>query len=78
LAVGSVTGGAARAGAWKSIPSWYVVSTQHHTINPELERLVARTTKAQITELKASHLSFISQPGNVTGIIETAVVATAN
>jgi hypothetical protein len=46
-------------------------------INPELEPFLARRMKAQGTELKASYLSFISQPGNVAGIIETAVVATA-
>lgn len=38
---------------------------------------MAGRMNAQVTELKASHLTFISQPANVVGIIETVVVATA-
>jgi hypothetical protein len=29
--------------AWKSKPSWYIVATKDHTIQPELERFVAKT-----------------------------------
>jgi pimeloyl-ACP methyl ester carboxylesterase len=60
------------ATAWKSIPSWYAVSAQDHAINPELERFMAKRMKAKITELDASHVSFISQPAEIVKIIEEA------
>lgn len=69
---GKVFGETLKAAAWKSIPSWYVVSTQDRAINPDLERFMAKRMKAQITELTASHVSFISQPDKIAGIIETA------
>jgi len=31
-----------KAAAWKTIPSWYVVSTQDNAINPDLERFMAK------------------------------------
>jgi hypothetical protein len=51
--------------------------TNSNVINPESEQFMAGRMNAQVTELKASHLTFISQPANVVGIIETVVVATA-
>jgi len=69
---GSAFGEAVTAAAWKTIPSWYAVSTQDRAINPELERFMAKRIKAQTTELTASHVSFISQPVKIAGIIESA------
>jgi pimeloyl-ACP methyl ester carboxylesterase len=64
------------AAAWKTIPSWYAVSTQDHAINPDLERFLAKRMNATITELDASHVSFISQPAEIAKIIEIAAAAT--
>ena len=61
--------------AWKTIPSWYIVSTQDNAINPDLERFMAARMKATVTELQASHVPFISQPAEVIKVIETAVAA---
>ena len=43
--------------AWRSKPSYYAVSTEDRTINPDLERFMAKRRGAKTIELKASHLS---------------------
>jgi pimeloyl-ACP methyl ester carboxylesterase len=50
-------------------PSWYAVSTEDRTINPDLERFMARRMGATTIEVKASHLSLISQPDTITNLI---------
>jgi pimeloyl-ACP methyl ester carboxylesterase len=55
--------------AWRSKPSWYAVSTEDRTINPDLERFMAKRMGAKTIEIKASHLSLISQPDTVTNLI---------
>lgn len=72
---GTIFGEPSAGAAWKNIPSWYIVSTQDHAINPELERFMANRMKAQISELDASHVSYISQPAEVLKVIETAAAA---
>src|SRR5262250_1788279 len=42
--------------AWKSKPSWYVVATKDHTIQPELERFVAKRMGATVFETDSSHV----------------------
>ncbi|HUB45586.1 MAG TPA: alpha/beta hydrolase [Acetobacteraceae bacterium] len=48
--------------AWRSKPSYYAVSTGDRTINPDLERFMAKRMGAKTIEVKASHLSLISRP----------------
>ncbi|KQS74257.1 hydrolase [Methylobacterium sp. Leaf361] len=55
--------------AWRSKPSFYAVSTEDRTIDPELERFMAKRMNARTVELKASHLSLISQPQAVADLI---------
>jgi pimeloyl-ACP methyl ester carboxylesterase len=55
--------------AWRSKPSWYAVSTEDRTINPDLERFMAKRMGAKMIEVKASHLSLISQPDVITNLI---------
>jgi pimeloyl-ACP methyl ester carboxylesterase len=55
--------------AWRSKPSWYAVSTEDRTINPDLERFMARRMGAKTIELKASHASLISQPDAISNLI---------
>lgn len=61
--------------AWRTKPSWYAVSTEDRTINPELERFMAKRMGAKTIELKASHLSLISHPDEVTALILDAARA---
>jgi pimeloyl-ACP methyl ester carboxylesterase len=55
--------------AWRSKPSWYAVSTEDRTINPDLERFMAKRMGAKTIEVTASHLSLISQPDTITKLI---------
>ncbi|WP_064681846.1 alpha/beta fold hydrolase [Rhizobium bangladeshense] len=55
--------------AWRSKPSYYAVSTQDGTINPDLQRFMARRMGAKAIELKSSHLSLISHPDEITNLI---------
>lgn len=55
--------------AWRSKPSFYAVSTEDRTIDPDLERFMAKRMNARTIELKASHLSLISQPQAVADLI---------
>src|SRR5436853_6761349 len=55
--------------AWRSKPSFYAVSTEDRTINPDLERLMAKRMGAKTIELKSSHVSMISHPDEITRLI---------
>jgi pimeloyl-ACP methyl ester carboxylesterase len=55
--------------AWRSKPSWYAVSVEDRTINPDIERFMAKRMGAKTIEVKAGHLSLISQPDAITSLI---------
>jgi pimeloyl-ACP methyl ester carboxylesterase len=61
--------------AWRSRPSYYAVSTEDRTINPELQRFLARRMGAKTIEVKASHVSLISRPAEIAGLILEAAGA---
>ncbi len=73
----SIFGELIKAAAWKNIPSWYIVSTQDNSINPDLERFMAKRMGAKTKEIKASHVSFISNPSEIAKVVESAVASTA-
>jgi pimeloyl-ACP methyl ester carboxylesterase len=58
--------------AWRSKPSWYAVSTEDRTINPDLQRFMAKRMGARTTEVKASHVALISQPDAIANVIMEA------
>lgn len=58
--------------AWRVKPSFYQVSTEDRTINPELERFLAKRMKATTIELASGHLSLVSHPREIAGLILTA------
>src|ERR1700734_3009309 len=55
--------------AWRSKPSFYAVSTEDRTINPDLERFMAKRMGAKTIEVKASHLALISHPDEIPKLI---------
>jgi pimeloyl-ACP methyl ester carboxylesterase len=55
--------------AWRSKPSFYAVSTEDRTIDPDLERFMAKRMGATTIELKSSHVSLLSHPQEVTDLI---------
>ena len=48
--------------AWKSKPCEYIVGTEDHTVNPELERFVAKRMGATTYEVASSHVAMLSNP----------------
>ena len=61
--------------AWRSKPSWYIVATKDRTIQPELERFVAKRMGATIFETDSSHVPMLSQPDFVLDVIRKAATA---
>ena len=61
--------------AWRSKPCFYQVSTLDRTINPDLERFMARRMKAVTIELAASHLGIISHAPEIAALIQRAAHA---
>ncbi|XHR95592.1 alpha/beta hydrolase [Mucilaginibacter sp. UC70_90] len=58
--------------AWKIKPAYGIVATMDKAINPELERAMYKRAGAVVTEVKGSHVIFISQAAAVARVIETA------
>ncbi|OCJ00284.1 hydrolase [Rhizobium sp. AC27/96] len=58
--------------AWRIKKSWSIVATQDRSINPELERDMAKRAGSDVTEIKSSHAVFASQPEKVAAVIEKA------
>jgi pimeloyl-ACP methyl ester carboxylesterase len=63
--------------AWKTIPSWDLVGTIDNAIPSSIQLFMANRAQARITEVKAGHLSMISQPHAVTQVIEDAAQSVA-
>jgi pimeloyl-ACP methyl ester carboxylesterase len=61
--------------AWKTKPTWAIVATEDKSINPEIERKGYKRANATVTELKGSHVIFISKPKEVAAVIEAAAKA---
>ncbi|MBS0412494.1 MAG: alpha/beta hydrolase [Proteobacteria bacterium] len=55
--------------AWRLKPSYYAVSNRDRTIDPDLERFMARRMGATTIELDSSHLSLISHPREIADLI---------
>src|SRR5580765_3076698 len=64
--------GAVTEPAWKSKPSWYLVSTNDKMIPPDAQRAMSKRTGATVVEVKGSHAVYVSQPGEVAHFIEQA------
>jgi hypothetical protein len=48
--------------AWRSKPSWYIVATKDRTVQPELQRFVAKCMGATTVETDSSHVPVLSKP----------------
>ena len=70
--VGSVFGASVKQAAWKTISAWYIVTLDDKALNPELQRFYAKRMGAKTTEIKSSHVSFLSHPQVVARLIEQA------
>jgi pimeloyl-ACP methyl ester carboxylesterase len=61
--------------AWKTLPTWAIISPSDFVIGPSGERFMAERAGATITEVEASHAMMISQPQVIADVILTAVAA---
>jgi pimeloyl-ACP methyl ester carboxylesterase len=67
--------GAVTAPAWKTKPSWYLVSTADRMIPPPAQRSMAQRAGAIVTEAEGSHAIYMSKPKDVALLIQKAAAA---
>jgi pimeloyl-ACP methyl ester carboxylesterase len=65
----AISGARVTQAAWRTKPSFYQVSTEDRTINPDLERFMAKRMNAKTIELQSSHLGIISHPREIASLI---------
>ena len=70
-------GGTIKQPAWRTKPSWYLLTTEDRMIPPPAQRLMAERAGATVVEVPASHSVFLSHPEAVAGLIQTALNQTA-
>ncbi|MGW3242439.1 alpha/beta fold hydrolase [Streptomyces sp. NPDC001070] len=64
--------------AWRTIPSWALVASGDHAINPDLERFEAKRAGSHTVEIDSSHVAMISHPDTVVRMIREAADSTAS
>ncbi|MFC7386953.1 alpha/beta fold hydrolase [Sphaerisporangium rhizosphaerae] len=62
--------------AWKTIPSWYLVSNDDHLIPPAAERFMAARAHAHTVKAGTPHAAQVTNPEIVTNLIEQATATT--
>jgi len=65
-------GGAITQPAWRTKPSWYLVSTEDKMIPPDAQRAMSKRAGSTVVEVKGSHAVYVSQPQAVAHLIEQA------
>lgn len=61
--------------AWKTKPSWYVLTMKDRAVSPETQQWMAERIKATIVKVPSSHLAPASHPAEVAAVIEQAAKA---
>src|SRR5258708_7759126 len=64
--------GAINQPAWRTKPSWYLVSTEDKMIPPAAQRAMSKRAGSTVVEVKGSHAVYVSQPQAVALLIEKA------
>lgn len=67
--------GAVSRPAWKSKPSWYLVTTEDRMIPPPAQRAMSSRAGSTVAEVAASHSVYVSQPDAVARLIAVAAKA---
>jgi pimeloyl-ACP methyl ester carboxylesterase len=65
-------GGTISEPAWRTKPSWYLLTTEDRMIPPPAQRTMAERAGATVVEVSASHSVFLSHPEAVASLIRTA------
>jgi pimeloyl-ACP methyl ester carboxylesterase len=64
--------GAVTTPAWRTKPSWYLVTTKDRMIPPAAQRAMAQRAGSTVAEVAASHAVYVSQPQEVARLVATA------
>jgi pimeloyl-ACP methyl ester carboxylesterase len=70
-------GGAITDPAWRTKPSWYLLTTEDRMIPPPAQHFMSERAGATTVEVAASHSVFVSQPAAVADLIKRAATAVA-
>ena len=65
-------GGTISEPAWRTKPSWYLVTTEDKMIPPDAQRAMSKRAGSTVVEVKGSHAVYVSQPQAVAHFIEKA------
>ena len=63
--------------AWRTKPSWYMVTTEDRMIPPAAQRTMSQRAGSTVVEVAGSHSIYVSQPTAVAALIEQAASAVA-
>ena len=58
--------------AWKSLPSWYLVSENDEAIPPQAQEHFAKRMGATTVKVPSSHVAMVSHPDEVVKLIKNA------
>jgi pimeloyl-ACP methyl ester carboxylesterase len=61
--------------AWRTKPTWYLLTTEDKMIPPAAQRAMSQRAGATVTEVAASHSVYVSQPAAVANLIEEAATS---
>jgi len=61
--------------AWKTKPTWYMVTTEDRMIPPAAQRFMSQRAGATVVEVAGSHAIYVSQPAKVAELIAKAAKA---
>ncbi|MEV2211459.1 alpha/beta hydrolase [Streptomyces sp. NPDC050997] len=70
-------GGAVSEPAWRTKPSWYLLTTEDRMIPPPAQRSMAERAGSTIAEARGSHSIYLSQPQAVATLIKQAAAGAA-
>jgi len=65
-------GGSITDPAWRTKPSWYLVTTEDRMIPPPAQRAMSERAGSTVVEVAGSHAVYVSQPAAVAALIEQA------
>src|SRR5580704_6301924 len=68
----NAVGGTISEAAWKTKPTWYLLTTEDRMLPPDAQRLMSKRAGATVVEVKSSHAVYLSHPQAVAHIIEEA------
>jgi pimeloyl-ACP methyl ester carboxylesterase len=61
--------------AWRTKPSWYLVTTEDKMIPPAAQQVMSKRAGSTVVEVKGSHSIYVSKPEAVAALIEKAANA---